>query len=90
MEREDSSIKGGFEGIGIVRGLFGIVFKEGAEEKFGCAGEDGGLWDARSRYVQGAVVFQGFESGELGEHIVGGEAWWVVVFIAGCVEVRDA
>jgi hypothetical protein len=32
MERNDSSIEGGIEGIEIVRGLFGIVFKEGAEE----------------------------------------------------------
>jgi hypothetical protein len=36
------------------------------------------------------VVFEGFKSGELGEYSVGGMAWWVVVFIAGCVEVRDA
>jgi len=56
--------RGGIEGGEIVRGLVGVVFEKGTEEQLGCAGEDAGLWDAGSRHVVGAVVFEGLKSGE--------------------------
>ena len=90
MKGEDGGMEWGIEGGKIVCGLVGIVFEEGTKEESGCAGEDGGLWDAKSGYVEGAVVFEGLKSGEFGEHSVGDMAWWLIIFIAGYIEVRDA